>query len=202
MTPHKPTLWSVVVIRRLGLLTAIVSMVMLLGAIFVPGGEARADSNRCPADKLDPDTTTDGPEKVRISNLWKMLHGPGLDGGDGPLGCPVGKMQKFDDPDYVFRGLGQQFQRGWIFVAHGDAGGNELAVVRGMGVWTVWTKGITGVLPGMISTQPGSTPFGGTVTTFRGTGAPLTLIRCDPAKFEGAGLLDLEGCVLLIPGIM
>jgi hypothetical protein len=183
-----------------------IALTVLLGACVWPDSPASAFSNRCANAENAPDPAVESPEKLRIFEVWKNLHGPGLDGGDGPLGCPIGATEDFSGPPDTFTGLGQRFQRGWIFAGRGAAAGRQVAAIRGLDNWTVWTNGFDGILRNNAdfaadidhypdSLVAASPAFGGTVVTFPKSGS-LILFRCDernPTDFI------LTGCLQIAP---
>lgn len=124
---------------------------LVVSLTFLP--TASGQSARCPNDFLE-DGNADPLEASMIVAFWKEVHGPGLSGGDGPLGCPVGKSVKIDNTEYSWKGVKQTFQRGWIFLGRGTSAGGAIVVVRGLDSWTIWWKGVPSEVLPMIWNEP------------------------------------------------
>lgn len=152
---------------------------------------AHAAGSRCPGhvivSQADPALTP--AELATINGIWHDLGGPASSGGDGPLGCPIGAKQ-FNEAGW--QGVGVPFQHGWILVGRGDRSGSELAVVRGVGGWTVWWKGLPEKLvydPALMPTiQPPAFPWNARPATWARGGftviakevGEVALWQCDP----------------------
>lgn len=102
---------------------------------------AYAASHRCPGDQIALGAATP-PEQADIKAIWKDIHKVGGDGGDGPLGCPLHEPVTLNAPEYSWRGIGQQFQRGWILIGRDGSLGSEIALISGLASWTIWSKGL------------------------------------------------------------
>lgn len=113
--------------------TALALVHLVVFGLFV--GRSDAASLRCP-------TATAGgsfPEAAEITALWKGLSMSGLDGSDGPMGCPLA-VKAISDSATGWSGVQQRFQRGTILIGNGASSGMEVAAVRGLGGWFVWWK--------------------------------------------------------------
>jgi hypothetical protein len=111
-----------------------------------------------------------------------------------------------NDPAISFKGAGQAFQRGWIFVAQGGGTQGEIAIVRGFGAWFVWTSNMAddfliNAAPdepssavALIGRWPAPLPLSGTTRIYRETATTIALQRCDTAS-----LLGYLGCHPLLP---
>ena len=133
-------------------------LIVVIPALFVlVSTGADAASTRCPKDILNA-KDANPVESARITQLWKALHGPGAAGGDGPLGCPIGKIVAYDRTDYSWKGVGQIFQRGWISVGRDAFAGSEIAIVHGWDSWTVWWKGLPANVESAINFKVGAKP--------------------------------------------
>lgn len=157
-------------------------------------------------------------EAAEITALWKGLSMSGVDGSDGPLGCPLDVNAIAKDPGSGWSGVQQRFQRGTILIGNGANAGMEVAAVRGLGGWFVWWRApsvnfTAELLPseGAPSALHGSNApiarwsFGGftltaaqsgTVALWRCSGSPCSWTRATPLMdglsrpFDAAAKLD------------
>jgi len=169
-------------------------------------GNAWGQSQRCPKDHIVSVGNVSPWEAARIELLWKELHGPGANGGDGPLGCPVGAIQEdAGGPLYVWKGVKQQFQRGWVLLGRGDFVLSEVAAVRGLGSWTLWSRGIPGkVVPtvgGVKSSDARVAAWspGGEVFVTSTPNGGVSLLKCPgPEEYSGDSVSQ-HGCQQFTP---
>lgn len=164
-----------------------------------------AESRRCPADLINAGKGLTVGEAAIIQSIWKELHGAGASGGDGPLGCPVGLPSFADPTKQTWQGIQQRFQRGWILMGRGPSAGSQIAIVRGLDSWTIWTKGLPSMmLPtvvGVSSTEirPAVWSHGGSVFTTPGTDKDVSLLLCPSNQSYSQFSISLNGCTQFTP---
>ena len=117
---------------------AVLAVLALLHGVPAP---LVAQSRRCPGDQVLPGPNASPAEVSAIETLWKDAHGPGLHGGDGPMGCPVDVPQIVDSTAFAWKGVSQRFQRGWVLSGRGPSAGSAVVLIRGLGTWTTWSRG-------------------------------------------------------------
>jgi hypothetical protein len=172
--------------NRNGRRLCLVAVLLAFGSAATFSLEAGAQSNRCPSDEIAHGTDASAADVARIDSLWKDLHGPGAKGGDGPLGCPIGSPRISNDPKVLWNGIVQQFQRGWILIGRGSFASSEVALIRGLDSWTIWSKDLPSfVLPAVLAvttkdSKPAAWARGGTffVTPPGAGGHPMYLMQC------------------------
>jgi Glycine zipper len=174
-----------------------------LAATLLCSVSARAQSNRCPDDTIELGQAIPG-EVSQIQSLWKDLHGVGKHGGDGPLGCPVAQPEAVADSNQTWQGVKQQFQRGWILIGRESSNNTQIAVIKGVGGWTIWFNKLPPkVLPTVIGvsttdSRAAQWPRGGQVFAIPESDL-VSLLQCSGNQTYSGSNITSNGCTQLTP---
>jgi hypothetical protein len=165
---------------------------------------ASASSLRCPTDRIEHPGPATAEQTQTIELLWKDAHGPGRDGGDGPLGCPTGDPRLISPgAPGTWSGVVQEFQRGTIMVGDGDNQNSRAVFVKAKG-WTIWWTGL-GLTPlptvrDVKSTDkvPATWQHGGELFQIPDNGPVVALLQCPQERtFDGKN----GDCVNFLPAV-
>jgi hypothetical protein len=157
-----------------------------MAAMFLMIASASAASLRCPKDRLENPGTATADQSATIEMLWRDVHGPGKDGGDGPLGCPIGDARDFMG-NGTWVGVVQEFQRGAVMVGSGPFRDSRAIFIKAKG-WTIWWTGLgLTELPTVKNVNsedkvPATWAHGGDLFRIHDDGPAVTLLQCPQAR--------------------